>query len=57
MVVAMIICGVFGYTISNIGETFKVMLAKREQVRTQMKSVNLYLKQKNVNKTLQLKVD
>lgn len=51
---AMIICGVLGYTISNIGEILRQLNEKESQFKSQMMFVNNYLKRKQLNKQLQL---
>jgi hypothetical protein len=56
IIVALIICGVFGYTISSIGEIFRNIQERRQHFKTQMKYINQYLKSKDLNKNLQLKV-
>jgi Ion channel len=52
ILIALVICGVFGYTISSIGEIFKNIQEKRQKFKTQMKYINQYLKSKHLNKQL-----
>lgn len=54
IIMAMIICGVLGYTISNIGEILRQLNEKESQFKSQMMFVNNYLKRKQLNKQLQL---
>ncbi|CAD8195699.1 unnamed protein product [Paramecium pentaurelia] len=56
VIIAMIICGVFGYSISTIGEILKNLEEKKGQFKQLMKEVNSYIKEKELNLQLSLKV-
>ncbi|CAD8049316.1 unnamed protein product [Paramecium sonneborni] len=56
IVVAMVLCGVFGYIISTIGEILKTLEEKQALLKKSMKKVNQYIKQKKLNLQLSLKV-
>ncbi|CAD8133742.1 unnamed protein product [Paramecium octaurelia] len=56
VVVAMVLCGVFGYIISMIGEILKTLEEKKALLKKSMKKVNQYIKQKQLNLQLSLKV-
>lgn len=42
----MIICGVFGYTISTIGEILRNLEEKKSEFKFLMKEVHSYIKEK-----------
>jgi hypothetical protein len=44
VIVTLIICGVFGYTISSIGDTFKALQEKQQYFKSRLKFINQYLK-------------
>ncbi|CAD8065047.1 unnamed protein product [Paramecium primaurelia] len=56
IIVAMVLCGVFGYIISTIGEIIKTLEERKALLKRSMKKVNQYIKQKQLNLQLSLKV-
>ncbi|CAD8116583.1 unnamed protein product [Paramecium sonneborni] len=56
IIMAMVICGLFGYTISSIGNILKQLTEKEQQFKQQMIHINNFLKKKNINKQLMLQV-
>jgi hypothetical protein len=44
IIVALVICGVFGYTISTIGEILKNLEERKAALKRSMKKVNIYIK-------------
>ncbi|CAD8143061.1 unnamed protein product [Paramecium pentaurelia] len=56
VIVAMVLCGVFGYIISMIGEILKTLEEKKALLKKSMKKVNQYIKQKQLNLQLSLKI-
>ncbi|CAK62193.1 unnamed protein product (macronuclear) [Paramecium tetraurelia] len=56
VIVAMVLCGVFGYIISMIGEILKTLGEKKALLKRSMKKVNQYIKQKQLNIQLSLKI-
>ncbi|CAD8200402.1 unnamed protein product [Paramecium pentaurelia] len=56
IIMAMVICGLFGYTISSIGNILKQLTEKEQQFKQQMMHINNFLKKKKINKQLMLQV-
>ncbi|CAK92678.1 unnamed protein product (macronuclear) [Paramecium tetraurelia] len=56
IIMAMVICGLFGYTISSIGNILKQFTEKEQQFKQQMMHINSFLKKKKINKQLMLQV-
>ncbi|CAD8160863.1 unnamed protein product [Paramecium octaurelia] len=56
IIVAMVLCGVFGYIISTIGEIIKTLEERKALLKRSLKKVNQYIKQKQLNLQLSLKV-
>ncbi|CAD8090709.1 unnamed protein product [Paramecium sonneborni] len=56
ILMAMVICGLFGYTISSIGNILRQLTEKEQQFKQQMMHINNFLKKKNINKQLMLQV-
>ncbi|CAK74825.1 unnamed protein product (macronuclear) [Paramecium tetraurelia] len=56
IIVAMVLCGVFGYIISTIGEIIKTLEERKAFLKRSLKKVNQYIKQKQLNLQLSLKV-
>ncbi|CAD8208172.1 unnamed protein product [Paramecium octaurelia] len=56
IIMAMVICGLFGYTISSIGNILKQLTEKEELFKQQMMHINSFLKKKKINKQLMLQV-
>ncbi|CAD8180912.1 unnamed protein product [Paramecium pentaurelia] len=54
--VAMSLCGMLGYTITNIGEIYRSMNEKKRQYKTQMKAIEQIIRQRNLNDKLSIKV-
>lgn len=49
IIVALIICGVFGYTITKIGNIFKSLQEKDYEYRKKLKLINQHMKKKGLN--------
>lgn len=49
MLVSLIICGVFGYTISTIGQILETLGHEEKQFKKQMKEINAYIKDRQLN--------
>ncbi|KAM3138945.1 hypothetical protein pb186bvf_008958 [Paramecium bursaria] len=56
ILIALVICGVFGYAISTIGEILKNLQEREAYQKQQMKQVNQYIKEKQLNTQLSLRV-
>ncbi|CAD8096922.1 unnamed protein product [Paramecium sonneborni] len=56
ILVAMSLCGMLGYTISNIGEIYRSMNEKKQQYKTQMKAIEQIIRQRKLNDKLSIKV-
>ncbi|CAD8095873.1 unnamed protein product [Paramecium sonneborni] len=56
ILVAMSLCGMLGYTITNIGEIYRSMNEKKRQYKTQMKAIEQIIRQRNLNDKLSIKV-
>ncbi|CAD8198654.1 unnamed protein product [Paramecium pentaurelia] len=56
IIMAMVICGLFGYTISSIGNILKQLTEKEQLFKQQMMHINGFLKKKKINKQLMLQV-
>ncbi|CAD8109287.1 unnamed protein product [Paramecium sonneborni] len=56
IIMAMVICGLFGYTISSIGNILKQLTEKEQLFKQQMMHINNFLKKKQINKQLMLQV-
>lgn len=56
IVVGMIICGVFGYSISQIGEIFKTFQEKKNYTKARLKMVDQHVRRRGITTQLQMKV-
>lgn len=56
IIVTLIICGVFGYCISNIGNIFKQMADKKMEHKKIIRSIHTYMRKRGLSHNLQLKV-
>ncbi|CAD8106695.1 unnamed protein product [Paramecium sonneborni] len=56
IIVTLLLCGVFGYCISNIGNIFKQMSDKRTTYKFKLRQIHQHIRKRGLNLNLSLKV-
>ena len=56
IIVMLMSCGVFAYSLNSVGSIFQEMYKKDNEFRAKIVDITYYMKKRNINKALQLKV-